>query len=178
MAGAPRTTMSLMARATCSAVLQLTYFFLPGRRRWSRSSSRSPRQRSGWTLDDALVAAIDRDLRCGGLREQRAAHLGGELRDVLRGNFGLEQVLLLVLLDRHVVGLGARAEQLLGPQAGVVDRVGVERVDVDPVLRPLQRGDARELVQSRLRRRIGSGAGSRRGDVARADDDDAAAARC
>ena len=63
-----------------------------------------------------LVAAVDRHLRGGGLGEQAAAHLGGQLGDVLRGDLGLEQVVLLVLLDGQVVGLGARREHLVGPQ--------------------------------------------------------------
>src|SRR5687768_11386600 len=99
MAGAPRTTMSLMATATSSAVRQVTYSMRSGSSRWSRSSTRSPCQRMGSTLDDTLVASVHRDLRRRGAGEQRAAQLRGELGHVARCHLGLEQVLPFVLVD-------------------------------------------------------------------------------
>src|SRR6185295_7728743 len=109
--------------------------------------------------DDALVAAVDGNLRRRGLGEERAAHLGSELSHVLRGHLGAEEVVFLVLLDGEVVGLGARGEHLFGPQGGVVHGVRMERVDADAVLRPLERRHARELVERSLRGRIGAAPG-------------------
>ncbi len=45
--------------------------------------------------------------------------------------------------------------QLVGPQAGVEHRVGVDDVDPDAVGAPLERGHPGELRQRRLRRRVG-----------------------
>src|SRR5256885_12698272 len=63
-------------------------------------------------LHHPLVAAVDRHLRGGGLREQRPAHLGGELCDVARRHLGFQEVALLVLLDGHVVGLDRKSTRL------------------------------------------------------------------
>src|SRR5581483_5230419 len=98
--------MSRIAAATSAAEAQLTYSRRPGRPRWSISSRRSPVQRSVWTAaasDDALIAAVDRHLRARRLREQRPAHLGGELGDVAARDLGAKDIVRLVLLDRHAV---------------------------------------------------------------------------
>src|SRR5690606_4569919 len=57
------------------------------------------------SLHEALVAAVDRYLRRGGLGEERPAHLRGKLGDVFRAHLGLEKIVLPVLLDGQVVGL-------------------------------------------------------------------------
>src|SRR5262252_7391132 len=104
----------------------------PGSRRWSISSRRPSTQRSvstAFPLDDALIAAVDRDLGAGRLGEQRSAHLRSELGDVEAPDLGAQNVVLPVRVDRHPVLLGALREDLLGPQAGVEHRVGVQGVD-------------------------------------------------
>src|SRR5688572_27561457 len=49
------------------------------------------------TSDDALVAAVDRDLRARRAREQRAAHLGHQLGHIAAGDLDAQDVAGLVL---------------------------------------------------------------------------------
>src|SRR5882672_6441617 len=180
MAGAPRTTIERIATATSAAAVQLTYSKREGRRRWSISSRRPSHQRSVWTADvsdDALIAAVDRHLGTGGLGEERAAHFRRELGDVAARDLGAQHVVGPVGLDRHAVLPGALRKNFVGPQAGVEYRVGMQRVDADAVRTPLERRDASELVQCRLRGRVGRSTRTRRRHVLRADHDHATAAR-
>src|ERR1700682_970 len=58
-------------------------------------------------LDHSFVPAVDRNLRAGCFRENRAAQFGGQLTDVAAANFGLQHVVPLVLLDGHSITAGA-----------------------------------------------------------------------
>src|SRR5262245_44312749 len=170
IAGAPRTAIARIATATSAALEQLRYSKRAGSSRWSISSRRPSRQRSVSTavpLDDAFIAAVHRYLRAGGLGEKRAAHLGRQLGDVGAADLGAQNVVLLVRLHRHPVLLRALREHFLGPQRGVEHRVGVQGIDADAVSAPLERGNARELVERGLGRRVGGGAGPGRGNVLR-----------
>src|SRR5712691_9261270 len=154
IAGAPRTTIARMASATSAALVQLTYSRRAGRARWSISSSRRPRQRrvsTGIASDDALIAAVHGYLRAGRLGEERPAHLGRELRDVPAGDFGPEDVVGLVGLDRHAVLFRALRKHSVRPQTGIEHGVGVQGVDAYAVCAPFERGDPGELIQSGLR---------------------------
>ncbi len=71
----------------------------------------------------------------------------------------------------------ARFQDILGPDAGVEDGIGMERVHANACRSPLQRGDARQLSERCFRRGVGRGAGPGRGHVFRSDDDHASAAR-
>src|SRR6266852_4093741 len=150
IAGAPRTTIDRIASATSAAFVQLTYSRRAGRTRWSISSSRAPRQRrvsTGIASDDALIAAVHGHVRGGGLGEKRPAHLRRQLRDIAAGDFGPEDVVGLVGLDRHAVLPRALREHLRGPQPRIEHRVGMQRIDADAVRAPFERRDARKLVQ-------------------------------
>src|SRR5262249_14888701 len=128
IAGAPRTAMARIASATSAALVQERYSKRPGSRRWSISSRRPSLQRSVSTvvpLDDAFIAAVDRKLRAGGLGEERAAHLRGELGHICASHFGTQHVVALVLVHREAIALGALSEDLLGPKSSVEHRVRV-----------------------------------------------------
>src|SRR5438034_606941 len=179
IAGAPRTTIERMASATSAAFVQLTYSRRAGRARWSISSSRAPRQRrvsTGIASNDALIAAVHGHLRAGGLGEKRPAHLRRQLRDVAAAHLGLEHVVGLVFRHGHRVLLGPLGEHLLGPEAGIEHRVRVHGVDAYAVRAPLERRDARKLVQRGLRSRVGGRPRAGRRNVFRADDHDPPAA--
>src|SRR5207245_9133748 len=173
IAGAPRTTIARLASATSAALVQLTYSRRAGRARWSISSSRAPRQHrvsTGIASDDALIAAVHGHLRAGGLGEKRPAHLRRQLRDVAAAHLGPEHVVGLVFLHRHRVLLGPLGEHLLGPQAGIEHRVRVRGVDAYAVRAPLERRDARKLIQRGLRSRVCGRPRAGRRNVFRADD--------
>src|SRR5437763_1770392 len=65
--------------------------------------------------DDAIVAAIDRNLRAGRPGEERPAQLGGEFRDIVAGDLNPQNIVGLILLDAHAVTGRALLEHLLGP---------------------------------------------------------------
>ena len=86
-------------------------------------------------------------------------------------------VVLLELLGRDPVGGGALLAPGRVPDPRAFEhRVGVDRVDADPVAAELLGEAAREVQLRGLRRRVGRGVLARRERVLRADEDDAAAA--
>ncbi len=128
-------------------------------------------------LDDPVAAAVDRDLRAGGLGEEVGRESRGELADVTGADLAAEEIAPLVLLDRETVARGTLREHLGGPQVGIEDGVRMKNVDPDAARRELEGGDAGELDERRLRGRVGRRSGAGREDIARADDDHRGAER-
>src|SRR5690606_31467393 len=102
------------------------------------------------------------------------------LRNVL-GKYGtLEHgslaVVLLQSLGRHGVGGGPLLPPFTGPDSRAAqDRVGIDRVDADPILRPFERQAAGEVDFGRLGAAIGGGIGGGGEPVLGSYEDDIAA---
>ena len=96
-------------------------------------------------LDDSIVAAVHRQLRAGGLGEQRSAHFRGELGDITTLDLDLEHLVGFVIGNRQALMFSARCKHIRGPDRGVEYRVRMQRIDTNAVRAPFQRGDASEL---------------------------------
>lgn len=103
------------------------------------------------TLDSALIATIDWYLRAGHRAECRPRHDSDYTCHVVRGDFCLEQIATLVLVDCEPVRSSSRLEHILGPDSGVEHGVWVHSVDTHTMGRELEGRDASKLSERRFR---------------------------
>ena len=88
-------------------------------------------------LNDSFATTVNGDLRACGGAEDIAGDGAGEASYISGLDLASEEVLGLILLDRHVVAFGGSSESLWGPEVCVEDGIWVEDIDTDLMLTEL-----------------------------------------